>query len=185
KSPGIGFLSGNFSNPAEFATGYSNTNIMIKNNYLTNSTNLSMGMVTFQLDPAANCHSVFRNIEIVDNVFVYDIDSENGHAAIKLGAGDSSLPTKGNVFENFRIEGNRVYRKPEVNVGEKFNAYIWYNCWAGEHRLNRSVIRSNVLYTDTETRPLLSIGHRDQSIDLIVEDNHVRPYQPPPGGLSH
>ena len=184
KSPGIGFLSGNFSNRTEPARGYSNTNVTIRNNYFTNSRNLSIGMVTFQLDPATNCHSVFRDIEIVDNVFVYDIDSENGHAAIKLGAGDSSLATKGNLFEKFRIEGNRIYRKPDVNVGERFNAYIWYNCWASEHRLNRSVIRNNVLYTDTETKPLLSIGRKDQSIDLVIEDNHVRPYQPPPSGLS-
>jgi len=179
KSPGIGFLSGNFSRRTEHAKGYSNTNITVRNNYFSNSRNLSMGMVTFQLDPATNCNSVFRNIRILDNVFVYDIDSSGGHAAIKLGAGDSSLPTKGNVFEEFRIEGNRIYRKPDVNIVEKFNAYIWYNCWAGEHRLNRSVIRNNVLYTDTETKPLLNIGRKDQSIDLIIEDNHVRPYQPP------
>lgn len=180
KSPGIGFLSGNFSNPTEPAKGYSNTKITVRNNYFSNSRNLSMGMVTFQLDPATNCHSIFRNIQILDNIFVYDIDSLGGHAAIKLGAGDSSLPTKGNVFEEFRIEGNRTYRKPDVNIVEKFNAYIWYNCWAGEHRLNRSVIRNNVLYTDTETKPLLSISRKDQSIDLIIEDNHVRPYQTPP-----
>lgn len=185
KSPGIGFLSGNFSNPAKFARGYSNTNITIRKNYFTNSRNLSMAMVTFQLDPATNCHSVFRNIDILDNVFVYDIDSENGHAAIKLGAGDSSLTTRGNVFENFRIEGNRIYCKPEVNIGEKFNAYIWYNCWAGEHRLNRSVMRNNMLYTDADTKPLLGIGRSNQSIDLIVEDNYVRPYQSLPSALSH
>jgi hypothetical protein len=114
-------------------------------------------------------------------VFVYDIDSSVGHAAIKLGAADSSQPTKGNVFEKFRIEGNRIYRKPEVKINEEpFPAYLWYNCWAAEDRLNHTIIRHNRLYTDTGTRPFLQILREDQSVDLVIEDNTEHPYQAPP-----
>ncbi len=97
---------------------------------------LCMGMVTFQLDPSTNCGTRFHDVDIVDNVFVYDIDSTTGHCAIKLGTGDSSAKTKGNVFERFRIEGNRIYRSPRAKLKESFKAFIWYNCWAGEDRLN-------------------------------------------------
>ena len=80
-------------------------------------------MVTFQLDPPTNCGTRFQDVDIVDNVFVYDIDSTTGHCAIKLGAGDSSAKTKGNVFERFRIEGNRIYRSPTAKLNESFNGF--------------------------------------------------------------
>jgi len=166
KSPGLGFLSGHFSGK-EFDQGFHNTDITVRRNYFTNSAVLSMGMVTFQLDPATNCHSRFQDIDIVDNVFVYDIDSQNGHSTIKLGAGDSSKKTKGNVFERFRIEGNRIYRSPKAKIDERFNAYIWFNCFAGEDRLNH-------------TKPLVQIGRQNQSVDLTVENNATHAYEEPP-----
>lgn len=180
KSPGLGFLSGNFSKPEEARDGYANTDITVRRNTFTNSDNLSMGLLTFQLDPSTNCNSVFRNVDILDNVFIYNINSSVGHPAIKLGTGDSSLQTKGNVFERFRIEGNRIYRSPRVKINEQFNAYIWYNCWAGEDRLNHSVIRRNRLYTDTGTKPLVQILRENQSVGLVVENNTVHPSQAPP-----
>lgn len=124
KSPGLGFLSGNFGKD-EFAQGFHNTHITVRRSYFTNSDNLSMGMVTFQLDPSTNCGTRFQDVDIVDNVFVYDIDSTTGHCAIKLGTGDSSAKTKGNVFERFRIEGNRIYRSPTAKLNESFRGFIW------------------------------------------------------------
>jgi hypothetical protein len=181
QSAGLGFLSGNFTAPAEFRDGYHTLDITVRNNCFTNSNVLSMGLLTFQLDPSTNCNSVFRDIDLVDNVFVYDRDSSIGHAAIKLGTGDNSQPTQGNLFERFRIEGNRIYRKPEVQINEEpFPAYIWFNCWVGEERLNRSIIRRNRLYTDTGTRPFLQIQRDDESVELVMEDNTVYPYQAPP-----
>jgi len=139
-----------------------------------------MGMVTFQLDPSTNCGTRFQDVDIVDNVFVYDIDSTTGHCAIKLGAGDSSAKTKGNVFERFRIEGNRIYRSPTARLNEPFKAFIWYNCWAGEDRLNHTVIRGNRLYADGPTKPLVVIQRNNQSVGLVEADNTVHPYAPPP-----
>ena len=178
KSPGLGFLSGNFGQD-EFAQGFHNTHITVRRNYFTNSDNLSMGMVTFQLDPSTNCGTKFQDVDIVDNVFVYDIDSTTGHCAIKLGAGDSSAMTKGNVFERFRIEGNRIYRSPTAKLNESFKGFIWYNCWAGEDRLNQTVIRGNRLYTNGPTKPLVMIQRDNQSVGLVVTDNTVHPYTPP------
>ena len=88
KSPGLGFLSGNFGTDKS-GQGFHNTHITVRRNYFSNSDNLSMGMVTFQLDPSTNCGTRFQDVDIVDNVFVYDIDSTTGHCAIKLGTGDS------------------------------------------------------------------------------------------------
>jgi len=179
KSPGLGFLSGNFGTK-EFADGFHNTNITVRRNYFTNSAELSMGMVTFQLDPATNCNSRFEDIDIMDNVFVYDIDSERGHHAIKLGVADSSKKTTGNRFERFRIEGNRIYRSPTAKIGEEFNAWIFFNTWAGEDRLNHTVIAGNRLFADAPVKPLLAIGRDNQSVGLVVRDNTSHPYQEPP-----
>lgn len=179
KSPGLGFLSGHFAKE-NFAPGFHNTHVTIRRNYFTNSDNLSMGMVTFQLDPSTNCGSKFQNVDIVDNVFVYDMDSAAGHCAIKLGTGDSSVKTRGNVFERFRIEGNRIYRSPKAKIDERFKAYIWYNCWAGEDRLNHTVVRGNRLFADGSTKPLVVIQRENQSAGLTVEDNTLHPYSRPP-----
>ena len=179
KSPGLGFLSGNFSSK-KFDEGFPNTQITVRRNYFSNSADLSMGMVTFQLDPSTNCNSRFQDIDITDNVLVYDIDSPKGHAAIKLGASDSSAPTKGNLYERFRIEGNRIYRSPKATIDEKFNAYVFFNTWAGEDRFNHSVIRGNRLFVDGPTKPMLALGRQNESVGLVVEDNLVQPYAPPP-----
>ena len=58
--------------------------------------------------------------------------------------------------------------------------FIWYNCWAGEDRLNQTVIRGNRLYTNGTTKPLVMIQRDNQSVGLVVEDNTVHPYTPPP-----
>lgn len=179
KSPGIGFLSANFGNQ-RFADGFANTDITVRRNYLSNGAVMSMGMITFQLDPAHNCNSVFRDIDIVDNVLVYDLAAEQPPSAIKLGTGDSSLKTRGNVFERFRIENNRIYRAPGIAMDERYPAYIWFNAYAGEARLNHTVIRGNRLYADTEARPVVKIAQQKQSRQLTVESNTVQPYQLPP-----
>ncbi len=179
KSPGLGFLSGAFSKDPG-ATGFANTHITVRRNYFTNSDTLSMGMVTFQLDPSTNCNTRFQDVAVLDNVFVYDIDSTNPHVAIKLGTGDSSAKTKGNVFERFRIEGNRIYRKPAAKIEEKFPAYVWFNCFAGEERLSRTAIRGNRLFADDVAKPFVSIARNQQSVELVLEDNTVQPYQDPP-----
>ena len=180
KSPGLGFLSGNFSQPREAAKGFHNTHITVRRNYFTNSEVLSMGMLTFQLDPSTNCDTRFQDVDILDNVFVYDIASAAGHAAIKVGTGDSSAKTKGNVFERFSIEGNRIYRNPQAKINESFKAYIWYNCWAGEDRLNRTLIRGNRLFADAPTKPLVLIQRQDESVGLVLEDNSTHAYREPP-----
>lgn len=131
-----------------------------RGNGSTNSDHLSMGLITFQLDPSTNCNTRFQDVEIVDNVLVYDIDSSHGgHVAIKLGTGDSSQKTTGNVFERFRIETNRIYRRPQAKIDEKFSAYIWFNAYKGQERLNHTVIRRNRLFDDTSKKPLLLIDH--------------------------
>jgi hypothetical protein len=179
KSPGLGFLSGAFSkDPA--AQGFHNTHITVRRNYFTNSDTLSMGMVTFQLDPSTNCNTRFQDVAVLDNVFVYDIDSPRGHVAIKLGTGDGSAKTKGNVFERFRIEGNRIYRKPSAKIDEGFPSYIWFNCYAGEERLNHTVVRANRLYADNPLKPIVAIGREKQSVGLLLEDNTTHPYAEPP-----
>lgn len=179
KSPGLGFLSGDFGQADQLQDGYSNTDITIRHNYFTNSDNLSMGMVTFQLDPPTNCNSIFRDIDILDNVFVYDIGSSVGHCAIKLGTGNNSIATTGNVFERIRIEGNRIYRKPGLTSKDEFPGYIWFNGREGL-RLKDTTIRSNPFYSDGPGKPLLYLGPPEQSTGLVVEDNLERPYEAPP-----
>ena len=179
KSPGLGFLSGNFS-AKRYDDGYHNSHITVRRNYFTSSADLSMGMVTFQLDPSTNCNSRFQDVEVVDNVFVYDVDSPRGHCAIKLGVSDSSALTKGNLYERFRIEGNRIYRSPKAAIDEKFNAYLFFNTWAGEDRFNHSVIRGNRLFVDGATKPFIALARQNQSVGLVVEDNVVQPFADPP-----
>lgn len=65
-------------------------------------------------------------------MFVYDIDSATGYCAIKLGTGDSSAKTKGNFFERFRIESNRIYLSPTAKLNDSFKAFICIAATAAE-----------------------------------------------------
>jgi hypothetical protein len=181
KSPGIGFLSANFA-AGELLPGYSNLDITVRHNYISNAAELSMGLIVFQLDPPHNCGSVFREIDILDNLLVFDIPGSADQTAIKIGTGDNSAPTLGNVFERFRVEGNAVYRAPGIQLGEPEYGYIWNNTSRGTHRLNFSIIRNNVLYTDraTDRKPFIQIMKQEESLGLVIEDNRELPYEDPP-----
>lgn len=182
-SANLAFLSGHFGKQP-LVDGYHNTHITVRRNYFTNSNHLSMGMVAVQLDPSTNCNSRFSDIQVSENVFVYDIDSTQTCCTIKLGTGDSSAKTRGNVFERMVIENNRIYRSPTAKLTEKFPGYIWYNCWAGEDRLNRTTIRGNKLFANDPPKPLIKIGRETQSTDLLQEGNTIEGYREAPGSAE-
>lgn len=89
KSPGIGFLSANFA-AGELLPGYSNLDITVRHNYISNSANLSMGLIAFQLDPPHNCGSVFRDIDILDNVLVFDTPAPMTRRPSRSGPGTTA-----------------------------------------------------------------------------------------------
>lgn len=175
KSPGIGFLN--------LGDGVSNEHITVRKNYFGNSPDLSMGMVTFMLDPPNANHCIWRNIDILSNIFVYSVPSVNSHAAIRIGTGDSSRATVGNKFERFRIMGNRIYRPKDPLIGYgTFGGYIWHNVYVGTgDQLNYSNIEHNRLFVDAfDTKPFVTIGKLASSVGLVQSDNLKVPYETPP-----
>jgi hypothetical protein len=179
KSAGLAFLSANFSE-GKGMPGYHNTHITVRHCYFTHPNDLSMGMLAVQLDPPGNCNTVFSDMQFLDNIFVYAMDSQFTSPAIKLGAGDSSVKTTGNVFDRIRIERNHIYRDPKTTLNEDFHGYIWYNCRAGEDRLNYSHVRGNRLFTERKSPPTVAINRQDESLQLVVEQNEIEDFQSPP-----
>ena len=64
------------------------------------------------------------------------------------------------------------------------NAFIFFNTWAGEDRLNHTVIAGNRLFADAPAKPLLAIVRDNQSVGLVVRDNTSHPYEEPPKAMN-
>jgi len=74
---------------------------------------VSAGGIVLHLDPPSDSYSTMKSFRILDNHIVYTKYISGHHAsAIRLGTGDSSQATTGNVFDDIVIQNNVVYKDP-------------------------------------------------------------------------
>jgi chitodextrinase len=93
-----------------------------------------MGMVTFQLDPSTNCDTSFRDIDIVDNVFVYEPVSlppvaditppsvPTGLSATATSSSQVNLSWNAST-DNVAVAGYRVFRNGTAVVTTAATSY--------------------------------------------------------------
>src|SRR5439155_13443057 len=101
---GIGVFTDNDNTPAQDYTIQKNTIV---------DPVVSAGGIVLHLDPPSSSYSTMKTFRILDNHIVYTKYISGNHAsAIRLGTGDNSQATIGNVFDNIVIQNNVVYKDP-------------------------------------------------------------------------
>ena len=144
----------------------------IQNNTIVDPV-VSAGGVVVQLDPPSSSYSTMKTFRILDNHIVYTKHISGNHAsAIRLGTGDNSQATMGNVFDDIAIQNNVVYKDPNspYDFGD-VNAIIFGNSSAtANFKFNNTNVSNNrIYYNNTWGLPIVDI--REKGVNFVESNN--------------
>src|SRR4029077_747872 len=72
---------------------------------------VSAGGIVLHLDPPSSNYSTMKTFRILDNQIVYTkYLSGTGASAIRMGTGNNSQATTGNIFDDILIQNNIIYK---------------------------------------------------------------------------
>jgi chitodextrinase len=110
---------------------------------------VSAGGIVLHLDPPSSSYSTMKSFRILDNHIVYTKYISGSHAsAIRLGTGDNSQATRGNVFDDIAIQNNLIYKDPgsQYDFGD-INGIIFGNSSAtANFKFNNTNVSNNRIY---------------------------------------
>jgi chitodextrinase len=136
---------------------------------------VSAGGIVVHLDPPSSSYSTMKKFRILENHIVYTKYIGGNHAsAIRLGTGNNSQATSGNVFDDIVIQNNVIYKDPGslYDFGD-VNAIIFGNSSAiANFKFDNTNVSNNlVYYNDASGIPIVDI--RQKGINY-VESNNLR-----------
>jgi hypothetical protein len=125
---------------------------------------VSAGGIVVHLDPPSSSYSTMKTFRILDNQIVYTKYISGTHAsAIRIGTGDTSQATTGNVFDDVAIQNNVVYKDPgsPYDFGD-VNAIIFGNSSATVNlKFNNTNVSNNLIrYNNRWGIPLVDIREK-------------------------
>jgi len=134
---------------------------------------VSAGGIAVHLDPPSSSYSTMKTFRILDNYVVYTQYISGNHAsAIRLGTGDNSQATRGNVFDDIAIQNNVVYKDPgsSYDFGD-VNAIIFGNSstTANFKFDNTNVSNNRTHYNNRWGIPIIDI--RQKGVNYIESNN--------------
>ena len=134
---------------------------------------VSAGGIVVHLDPPSSSYSTMKTFRILDNHIVYTKYISGNHAsAIRLGTGDNSQATRGNVFDDIAIQNNVVYKDPgsPYDFGD-VNAIIFGNSSATANFKfgNTNVSNNRTYYNNTRGLPIVDI--REKGFNFVETNN--------------
>jgi len=134
---------------------------------------VSAGGIVLHLDPPSSSYSTMKSFRILDNHIVYTKNISGSHAsAIRLGTGDNSQPTRGNVFDDIAIQNNLVYKDPgsQYDFGD-INAIIFGNSSATANFKfdNTNVGNNRIYYNNSRGLPISDI--REKGVNYVENNN--------------
>jgi hypothetical protein len=84
----------------------------IQNNTIVDPA-VSAGGIVVHLDPPSSSYTTIQTFRILNNQIVYTkYLGGNAASAIRLGTGNNSQPTLGNIFNDIVIQNNVIYKDP-------------------------------------------------------------------------
>ena len=163
---GIGVFTDNDNTPAQEYTIQKNTIV---------DPVVSGGGIVLHLDPPTDNYSTMKTFRILDNHIVYTKYISGNHAsAIRLGTGNNSQATTGNVFDDIVIRNNVVYKDPgsPYDFGD-VEAIIFGNSSAiANFKFDNINVSNNLIhYNNTSGVPIIDI--REKGVNY-VESNNLR-----------
>lgn len=134
---------------------------------------VSAGGIVVHLDPPSTNNATMKGFRILDNRIVYTKSIGGNHAsAIRLGTGDNSQATKGNVFHDIVIQNNVVYKDPgsPYDFGD-VHAIIFGNSSATVNfKFNNTNVSNNLIHYNGGWRlPIIDI--REKGVNYVESKN--------------
>lgn len=134
---------------------------------------VSAGGIVLHLDPPSSSYSTMKTFRILDNHIVYTKYINGNHAsAIRLGTGDSSQATSGNVFDDIVIQNNVVYKDPasQYDFGD-VNAIIFGNSSSTTNfKFDNTNVSNNLIYYNN-TSGISVVDIRQKGINYVESNN--------------
>lgn len=141
---------------------------------------VSAGGIVVHLDPPSTNHSRMKTFRILENQIVYTrFISSNHAAAIRLGTGDNSQATAGNLFDDIVIQNNVIYKDPgsAYDFGNVHAVIFGNSSAAANFRFdNTNVSHNRVHYNNT--RGLRIVDIRQKGINYVESNNLTYPVGP-------
>ena len=164
---GIGVFTVNDNTSAEAYT--------IQNNTIIDPV-VSAGGIVAHLDPPSSSYSTIKTFRILNNQIVYTKDiGGNGASAIRLGTGDNSQATVGNVFDDIAIQNNVIYKDPgsSYDFGD-INGIIFGNSSAtANFRFHNTTVSDNLIYYNNKWS-VANVDIRQKGVNYIESNNIAR-----------
>ena len=128
------------------------------------------------LDPPSSSYSTMKTFRILDNHIVYTKYISGNHAsAIRLGTGDNSQATTGNIFDDIVIQNNVVYKDPgsPYDFGN-VDAIIFGNSSAtANFKFDNTNVSNNLIHYNNKWG-IPNIDIRQKGVNYIESNNLAR-----------
>jgi hypothetical protein len=137
---------------------------------------VSAGGIVLHLDPPSSSYSTMKTFRILDNHIVYTkYLGGNAASAIRLGTGDNSQATMGNVFDDIVIQNNVIYKDPgsPYDFGD-VNAIIFGNSSAiANFKFDNTSVSNNLIHYNNKWG-IPNIDIRQNGVNYIESNNVAR-----------
>jgi chitodextrinase len=137
---------------------------------------VSAGGIVLHLDPPSSSYSTMKTFRILDNHIVYTKYISGNHAsAIRIGTGDNSQATRGNIFDDIVIQNNVVYKDPDspYDFGNVEAVIFGNSSVTANFRFDNTNVSNNLIYYNNKWG-LANIDIRQKGINYIENNNAAR-----------
>jgi len=164
---GIGVFTDNDNTPAQDYTIQKNTIV---------DPVVSGGGIVLHLDPPSSSYSTMKTFRILDNQIVYTkYLGGNPASAIRIGTGDNSQATIGNIFDDIVIQNNVIYKDPgsSYDFGD-VNAIIFGNSSVtANFTFDNTAVTDNLIYYNNKWG-IPNIDIRQKGVNYSESNNLAR-----------
>ena len=146
----------------------------IQNNTIVDPEVSAAGIV-MHLDPPSTNYSTMKTFRILNNQIVYTkYLSGSGASAIRLGTGDNSQATVGNVFDDIVIQNNVIFKDPgsSYDFGNIDSIIFGNSSVTANFSFDNTNVSNNVFYYNNQSG-ILNVDIRQQGINY-TESNNLR-----------
>ena len=136
---------------------------------------VSAGGIVVHLDPPSSSYSTMKTFRILNNQIVYTkYLGGNGASAIRLGTGNNSQATTGNIFDDIVIQNNVIYKDPgsSYDFGVIDSIIFGNSSVTANFSFDNTNVSNNVFYYNNQSG-ILNVDIRQQGINY-TESNNLR-----------
>jgi Pectate lyase superfamily protein len=134
---------------------------------------VSAGGIVLHLDPPSSNYSTMKTFRILDNQIVYTkYLSGTGASAIRMGTGNNSQATTGNIFDDILIQNNIIYKDPGSSYDfGAIDAIIFGNSSVtANFRFDNTSVSNNIIYYNNRWG-VPNVDIRQPGINYIESNN--------------